>query len=171
MDARTYEKLYGMRPILLLLTILVFGVCLFVIFSSSFMFRLFGQGEVVTVFPSQESGLATSTEIKNPTLTPVPATTTPNPTTQPSPTSEPPLATPTKAPNTPATGSSELIVCTGVKDGYLNFRIAPNSSVIGLLREGEHVTFINKADTFSPWNKIEVDGTQGYAYGAYLCNP
>jgi uncharacterized protein YgiM (DUF1202 family) len=66
-----------------------------------------------------------------------------------------------------------MIVCTGVKDGYLNLRVSPTrqSSVIDLLGEGEHVTFIKKADTLFPWYFIEVDGTQGFAYGAYLCTP
>ncbi len=167
MDAKTFEKLYGMRPVLLLLMMLVLGVCLLFIFSPPFISSLFGQKEVLTVIPLR----ATSTEIANPTLISIPTNEPPIPTSLPSPT---PLATTTESPNpviTPAPGVSEMIVCTGVKDGYLNFRVSPQSSVIDLLGEGEHVTLIKKADTLFPWYFIEVDGTQGYAYGAYLCTP
>lgn len=174
MDARSYERLYGLRFMFMLFAVLLLGFCLFM--SSGLLFKGLGAGEVhgeketptqpVLVFPTS---LGSPTSDVSPTVAPFPS-----PTTQPSATLEP-IATPGASP-TPivlptSTFSSEMVVCTGIQNGYLNFRMLPGGSVIDWLSEGTRVTFIEKADALLPWYMIEVEGVQGYAYGKYLCNP
>lgn len=174
MNARSHERLYGLRFLFMLLAVLLLGFCLFM-FSGPLLKQL-GAGEIheSKETPSVQA-LATPTKLESPTLDLLPtATPIPSPTTQPSATPEP-TATPTDSPtpNVPptSTASSEMVVCTGIQNGYLNFRILPDGSVIDWLPEGKRVAFIEKADTLLPWYMIEVDGVQGYAYGKYLCNP
>lgn len=174
MDARSYEKMYGLRLLFMLLAVFILGFCLFFMFSTPLL-RGLRPNEVET--PSHSPVLATPTDLQMPTLTLAPTNIAlPLPTAQPSFTPTPePVVTPTDSivPTvTPVPSTSgQMVVCTGVENGYLNFRILPDNSVIGRLPEGKQVTFIKKADTVLTWYMIEVDGTQGYAYGSYLCNP
>jgi len=194
MDPRTFEKLYGLRYFVLLGVILILGLCGFVTFGGPAMAILFGSGEVTVATPAAPGQIAVvPTVITAPTtivpiqFTDVPPTAAPTdsvsptsttttqalPTAAITPTLEP-TAVPTTAPQaTTPNIPGQLVVCTGVSTGLLNFRESPtrNSQVISVLPNGKKVGFIEKANTFFPWFKIDVDGIQGYSYGAYLCKP
>jgi len=84
-----------------------------------------------------------------------------------------PTITPPNFPESVPVPGTKLIVCTGYKTGKLFFKQSPSvtGEVIGILSEGQQVTFLKRENSFYPWYKIEVDGVYGFAYGAYLCTP
>ena len=202
MNARSYEKLYGMRLFFLLLMIVVCVLCISLFSGSSILARLIGSSEVtssesaetktVPNSPTADDMLLTpGVSVTEPLPSPTPvlpteiilsATSTPTPIVTPSPVPTMPVIQPTVSSVPVATASpepgtlspnSDVVVCTGISNGFLNFRTQPSKTgaIINWLPEGKRVIFLEKANTFFPWYKLDVDGVQGFAFGAYLCAP
>lgn len=194
MNAQSFEKLYGLRYLLLIFIVVVLFACGLFTINRGALFDLVGISTEVpnTITPSVIYATATlevPTYTSSPLVqnTPVITATSsvqntpvitaispvqPTATKSPEPTQFPTMTPPNFPESVPAPGTI-VIVCTGFKTGALTFKQSPSvtGEVIGYLSEGEQVTFLKRANSFYPWYKIKVNGVYGWAYGAYLCTP